>query len=190
MCVVGGGGLLVETRDSAAAHSEDLGLESTQSPRTFTGLRTGSQASSGCPLYSKGLRCRSGLDGGRTRNGQICVISNDSVRLGGNIQLSSLFRKGQVVQLRLTRVSIPSQSRDLKRAHGRRNAGNIASKWEGPLVNKVKFLWFNYSTLWLNIHVNPLTPRSGQQSHQQGFPASPGACVLLQYNDVQGEQTP
>lgn len=126
--VYGGRGLLVETGDSAAAHSEDLGLESTQSPRTFTGLRTGSQASSGCPLYSKGLRCRSGLDGGRTRNGQICVISNDSVRLGGNIQLSSLFRKGQVVQLRLTRVSILSQSRDLKRAHGKRNAGNIASK--------------------------------------------------------------
>lgn len=117
--VRGGGGedtdTSVKTVDSAAAHSEDLWLASTQSLRILTGLRTSSKTSWGCPLYSKGLRCRSGLDGDRTRDGQICVISNDSVRLRGNIQLSSLFRKGQVVEPRLTRVSILSPSRDLRK---------------------------------------------------------------------------
>lgn len=64
------------------------------------------------PCLLKGLGCRSGLDGGGARIGQICMISSDSVKLRGNIQLSTLFRKGQEAELRLTRPSIAANLGD------------------------------------------------------------------------------
>lgn len=99
-------GLHIKTGDSTVMHSENAGWASKASPGVFMALRTNSKASLRVSYLLHELGCRSGLDGGGARHGQICMISSDSVKLRGNTQLTALFRKGQAAELRLTRLSI------------------------------------------------------------------------------------